>query len=71
MTPLIELRNVTKVYGRGITHRNATVALQDMSLSIEADTPSIIAVVGERGRGKTSLASIIMGFLPPTKDGVP
>ena len=70
MTPLIELRNVTKVYGRGITHRNATVALQDMSLSIEADTPSIIAVVGESGSGKTTLASIIMGFLPPTTGDV-
>ena len=66
MTPLLELRNVTKVYGRGMMHKNATVALQDVSLAIEADSPSIISVVGESGSGKTTLASLIMGFLTPT-----
>ena len=70
MTPLIELREVTKVYGGGLFHKHATVALHDISLTIKGDTPQIIAVVGESGSGKTTLASLIMGFLPPTEGSV-
>ena len=69
-TPLIELRDVTKVYGGGILQKNATRALDDISLTIAADNPQIIAVVGESGSGKTTLSSMIMGFLPPTEGTV-
>jgi peptide/nickel transport system ATP-binding protein len=65
--PLIELQDVTKVYGGGVLHKNATRALDDISLKIEADQPQIIAVVGESGSGKTTLSSMIMGFLPPSE----
>jgi oligopeptide/dipeptide ABC transporter ATP-binding protein len=70
MTPLIELREVTKVFGGTITSKNATVALRDISLAIAGDTPQIIAVVGESGSGKTTLASMIMGFQNPTEGTV-
>ena len=70
MTPLIELRDVTKVYGGSITSKNANIALRDISLKIIGDTPQIIAVVGESGSGKTTLASMIMGFLNPTEGSV-
>jgi oligopeptide/dipeptide ABC transporter ATP-binding protein len=64
--PLIELCNVTKVYGGRVLSRNATVALDDVSLTVAGDTPQIISVVGESGSGKTTLASLLMGFISPT-----
>ncbi len=68
--PIIELRDVTKIYGSGLLQKNAPPALQDISLSIQADVPQILAVVGESGSGKTTLSSMIMGFLPPTEGAV-
>ncbi|HEY66174.1 MAG TPA: ABC transporter ATP-binding protein [Caldilineae bacterium] len=70
MTPILELRNVTKIFGRGLLHKEATVALEDISLSIETENPSIIAVAGESGSGKTTLGLLLMGFLTPTKGAV-
>ncbi len=70
MTPLIELRDVTKVYGGGIMSKNANVALNQLSLTLQGDQPQIIAVVGESGSGKTTLASLIMGFIQPTEGEV-
>ena len=60
MSPLLELRNVTKVFKGG------TVALDDISFSIDADKPSIISVAGESGSGKTTLGLRAMGFLWPS-----
>ncbi|MEN9934517.1 MAG: hypothetical protein RLZZ387_1096 [Chloroflexota bacterium] len=71
MTPLLELRNVTKVYGGGMFGRGGgTVALENMSLRIEENASSIMAVVGESGSGKTTLKSLMMGFLAPTSGEV-
>lgn len=67
MSTLIELRNVTKIFGSGA---NANVALDDLSLSISDDTPSFTAVAGESGSGKTTLARILLGFTPPTSGQV-
>ncbi len=70
MTALMELRDVTKVYGGGLLNTNTTVALKNMNLAIEGDTPKIIAIVGESGSGKTTLASLLMGFISPTEGAV-
>jgi peptide/nickel transport system ATP-binding protein len=70
MTPLIELREVTKAYGGGLLHKNANIALDQLSLTIQGEQPQIIAVVGESGSGKTTLASLIMGFIQPTEGEV-
>lgn len=64
MTNLLELRNVTKIFKGG------TVALDDISFSIDAISPSIIAVAGESGSGKTTLGLMALGFLTPTKGEV-
>ncbi len=71
MSTLLELRNVSKVYGASsLFKKNVTPALKDMSLTIEEGEPSVLAVVGESGSGKTTLANLLMGFIGPTSGSV-
>lgn len=66
-TPLLEIRNVTKVYGGGFLHRGpVTVALQDFSLKIDERPATITTIAGESGSGKTTLANLVLGFVSPT-----
>lgn len=64
MSHLLELRNVTKVFSGG------TVALDNISFSVDADSPSIISVAGESGSGKTTLGLMALGFLDPSSGAV-
>ena len=66
MSMLLEARGVTKVFGSGLFDQKRVVALEDFSISISSDTPSIVAVVGESGSGKTTLARILLGLETPT-----
>lgn len=62
-TPLLEIRNATKVYGGGFLHTGpVTVALQDYSLTIDSSPASITTIAGESGSGKTTLANVVLGF---------
>ena len=71
MTPLLELRNVAKRYGGGLLGgRAATTAVEDLSLRIAADPPSITAVAGESGSGKTTLVRLLLGFIRPSRGEV-
>jgi peptide/nickel transport system ATP-binding protein len=70
MTTVLEARHVTKVFGGGLFDRNATVALEDFSMAIDSDRPSITAVVGESGSGKTTLARLLLGLVTPTSGQV-
>jgi oligopeptide/dipeptide ABC transporter ATP-binding protein len=65
MTPLIEVVNVSKRFAAGLG-RDSTLALAGLSLTIDAENPSIIAVVGESGSGKTTLARLLLGLAAPT-----
>jgi peptide/nickel transport system ATP-binding protein len=66
MAELLEFRNVTKVYSRGLLTRMSTTALNDVSLKLSQDEPTILTVAGESGSGKTTLAMLLLGFIPPT-----
>ena len=44
MTALLELRNVSKIFGKG---RSLTVALDNMTLGVEEDYPHIITIAGD------------------------
>ncbi len=70
MTALIEARHVTKTFGGGMFERTQTVALDDFSLRIDSEPPSITAIVGESGSGKTTLARLLLGLVTPTKGEV-
>lgn len=69
MTALLEARGVTKIFGGGLFDKNQTIALEDFSMAIESEPPTITAVVGESGSGKTTLARLLLGVTDPT-DGV-
>ena len=68
MTTLLEARNATKVFGGGRIFRKkaGSVALDNFSLRLETDPPSITAIVGESGSGKTTLARLLLGVASPT-----
>src|SRR2546429_2061259 len=72
MTPLLDLRNVSKVYGGGGLFRTheATYALRNLSYSIPQDEASMTAIAGESGSGKTTMAMLMLGFLSPTSGQV-
>jgi oligopeptide/dipeptide ABC transporter ATP-binding protein len=66
MANLLELKNVSKVYSRGLINAKLNVALQDISLTLREDEPTILTVAGESGSGKTTLAMLLLGFITPT-----
>ena len=66
MTNLLEIKNVTKVYQRGLLSSKAKVALNNFSLTLKEEEPSILTVAGESGSGKTTLAMLVLGFITPT-----
>jgi oligopeptide/dipeptide ABC transporter ATP-binding protein len=70
MTPLIELRDVTKTFSGGVLGREQKVALEQFSFAIDPDRPRVTAVVGESGSGKTTLARLLLGLLRPTEGEV-
>ena len=67
MTPLLEVRKASKIYGGGLFKRHdKTIAIDNLSYSIPDKKPSITAIAGESGSGKTTLALLMMGFLTPS-----
>jgi len=68
--PLLELKNVTKVFtiggGLGLFSRRMIKALDSVSFMIPSDKAVITALVGESGSGKTTIARIILGLLEPS-----
>jgi peptide/nickel transport system ATP-binding protein len=68
MADLLEFRNVTKTYFTriGLTRRESTTALDNISLKLFKETPGILTVAGESGSGKTTMANLLLGFIKPT-----
>ncbi len=70
MANLLELRNISKVYARGLINARLTTALDDFSLTLREDEPTILTIAGESGSGKTTLAMLLLGFIAPTSGQV-
>jgi len=66
MAELLEFRNVTKTYSRGLLSRTTTTALNNVSFKLQAEPSTIVTVAGESGSGKTTLAMLLLGFVTPT-----
>ena len=60
--PMIEFRNVTKVFGGGLFDKNRTVALEKYSMKLHDDPPLITAIVGESGSGKNHPGPFVTGL---------
>src|SRR5215216_7968752 len=68
MAALLEVRHATKVFGGGRLFRKKAgmIALDDFSLKVETEPPSVTAIVGESGSGKTTLVRLLLGLTAPT-----
>jgi peptide/nickel transport system ATP-binding protein len=67
MATLLEMKNVSRTFSRGLLSRIPSTALQGFSLELEEEHPTILSVVGESGSGKTTLAMLLLGFIQPTE----
>jgi oligopeptide/dipeptide ABC transporter ATP-binding protein len=68
MVALLEARGVGKDFsGGGFFHKQQkVVALENASLILHEERPTITAIAGESGSGKTTLARLILGIIQPT-----
>ena len=66
MSAVLEADRLTRVFSRGLFNKVENVAVNQISLQINDDDPSITVIAGESGSGKTTLASMLLGFMPPT-----
>lgn len=62
---MIEIKNVSKIYGKG---KNAFAALKDINLTLEDN--SSVAIVGKSGSGKSTLMHAISGLDRPQQGQV-
>lgn len=66
MTTLLEIQNVTKRFISGpLWRREETVAVDQVSFTLQSEEPTITGVVGESGSGKTTLALMLLGNVSP------
>lgn len=65
-TPLLEIRNLTKIYGSGFLSRQSSPALENFSLTFTEGEPKITTIAGESGSGKSTLANVALDFVQPT-----
>jgi len=68
--PLLAFDAVGKVFGSGLFGRSKKTALQPCSFRLASDHAQIIAVVGQSGSGKTTMARMILGLEKPSSGQV-
>ncbi|MER9858813.1 MULTISPECIES: ABC transporter ATP-binding protein [unclassified Mesorhizobium] len=61
-SPLLTVSNITAGYGQNPNRGPRVVAVK--SVNLEVRRSSVIAIIGESGSGKSSLARVIAGLLP-------
>tara|TARA_Y100000590_G_scaffold43521_2_gene46327 strand:- start:7169 stop:8176 length:1008 start_codon:yes stop_codon:yes gene_type:complete len=60
---LLKAENISKEYVSGTFIKKRNLALKPVSFSIDDKTPSITAIAGESGSGKTTFARVLAGIL--------
>lgn len=70
-SPLLEVRNLTKVFKiGGVILGTKLTAVDSVNLNVESGKPKIVSLVGESGCGKTTLARMILRIVEPTNGEV-
>ena len=65
MKPLVEVRDMCKIYNPG---ENEVRALDHVSLTI--DQGEFVGIIGHSGSGKSTLMKMIMGILKPDEGNI-
>ena len=64
---LLEMKNVTTVFGSGVTE---TFANKNVDMEVAVEPAGIVSIVGESGSGKTTVARTLLGLQTPTSGEV-
>ena len=68
---LLEVKNVSKIFRiGGMLSRKKIVAVDNVSLSIDAGKPVILSIVGESGCGKSTLCKMILRLHEPDEGSI-
>ena len=68
---LLEVRNATRSFHiGGLIAGTNLIAVNDVSFSIDKDSPEIFTIAGESGSGKTTLSRMLLRDLEPSKGEV-
>lgn len=68
---LLEIKNVSKIFRiGGMLMGKKLVAVDDISLDIDAGKPVILSIVGESGCGKSTLCKMILRLYQPDKGDI-
>ena len=68
---LLEVQNVSRVFHiGGLITGTRLVAVNNVSFSLDKDSPEIFTIAGESGSGKTTLSSMLLRALEPSKGEV-
>lgn len=65
---LMKIKNLTKVFKSGILKPEYTVAVEDVSFSLEKG--KITSLIGESGSGKTTVGKMILKLLTPSSGNI-
>ena len=69
--PVLEVRNLTKVYGAGGFFKSSTYALKAVDdVNLDLYPGENLGIVGESGSGKTTLGRLILQTVKPTSGSV-
>jgi peptide/nickel transport system ATP-binding protein len=68
---LLEIKNISKIFRiGGMLLGKKLVAIDDVSLDIDAGKPVILSIVGESGCGKSTLCKMILRMYKPDKGDI-
>ena len=67
---LLEAQNVSRFFGGMMLNQRKNVAVDQISLAINEDKPTITAIAGESGSGKTTLARMLLGMTQPSAGAI-
>jgi ABC-type oligopeptide transport system ATPase subunit len=67
---LLEAQNISKIFGGGLLNQRQITAVDEISLHINEEKPTITAIAGESGSGKTTLARLLLGMTQPSSGSI-